>query len=111
MNNEAKVCRLTRLLVPGQAKVMSFKDIKVIRVARTAKEVIKGKGKCGRKWKSTILEADKPEPELEQEPEVARTAKEVIKGRGKRSRKHKIAMQEAEELEPEVARMINAPVL
>ena len=47
---------------------MSFEDIEVVRVARTTKEVIKGKGKRGRKRKSTMLEADEPEPE----PEVAR---------------------------------------
>ena len=47
---------------------MSFEDIEVARAARAAKEVIKGKGKCGRKRKSATLEADEPEPE----PEVAR---------------------------------------
>jgi hypothetical protein len=39
-------------------------------VARAAKEVIKGRGKCGRKRKSAAPEADEPEPEPE--PEVAR---------------------------------------
>jgi hypothetical protein len=59
---------------------MSFKDIEVARVARTAKEVIKGKGKRGRKYKSATVEADELEPDAEPEPE------------------------------PEVARMIDAPV-
>jgi hypothetical protein len=40
------------------------------KVARAAKEVIKGRGKRGRKRKSAALEAD--EPELEPELEVAR---------------------------------------
>jgi hypothetical protein len=116
MNNEAKVRRLTKSLILGQAKVMSFEDIEVARAARAAKKVIKGKGKRGRKQKSAALEADEPEadkpeadePEPEPEPEVARAAKEVVKGRGKR-RKRKIAAQEAEEPEPEVARIIDAP--
>ena len=50
---------------------MSFKDIEVARVACAAKEVVKGKGKRGRKRKSTIIEADEPEVD-ELEPEVAR---------------------------------------
>ena len=57
---------------------MSFEDIEVARAARAAKDVIKGKGKRGRKRKSAVLEADEPEPD-EPEPEVARTAKEVIR--------------------------------
>ena len=112
MNNKAKVCRLTKSIVLEKAKVISFKDIEVARIARAAKEVIKGKGKCGRKRKRAALEAD----ELEIKPkkaklEVARAAKEVIKGKGKRSRKHKIAAQEATELELKVARIIDALVL
>jgi hypothetical protein len=70
MNNEVKVCRSTRSVVLGKAKVMSFEDIEVARAARAAKEIIKGKGKRGRKRKSAALEAD--EPETEAEPEVAR---------------------------------------
>jgi len=49
MNNEATVRRLTGLDVLGKAKVMSFEDIEVARAARTAKEVVKGKEKRGRK--------------------------------------------------------------
>ena len=81
MNNEAKVRRSTRSVVLGKAKVMSFEDIEVARAARAAKEVIKSKGKRGRKRKSAAPEADEPEadepeadePESESEPEVART--------------------------------------
>jgi len=111
MNNEAKVRRSTRSIVLGKAKVMSFEDIEVARTARAAKEVIKGKGKRGRKRKRAALEADELETEPEEaELEVAHAAKEAINGRGKRGRKRKSAAQEAEEPEPEVARMIDAPV-
>jgi hypothetical protein len=128
MNNEAKVRRSTRSIVLGKAKVMSFEDIEVARAARAAKEVIKGRGKRGRKRKSAALEADEPEadepepdepepdepegdePEPEPEPEVARAAKEGIKGSGKRGRKRKTAAREAEEPGPEVALTIDAPV-
>jgi hypothetical protein len=111
MNNEAKVRQSTKLIVLGKAKVISFKDIEVARAARATKEVIKGKGKRGRKRKSAAVEADEPDSELDSEPEVVRAAEEVINGRGKRGRKR--AAQEADEpeLEPEVARMIDALVL
>ena len=49
INNEAKVRRSTRSVVLGKAKVMSFEDMKAARIARATKEVIKGKGKRGRK--------------------------------------------------------------
>ena len=98
MNNEAKVRRSTRAVVLGKAKVMSFEDIEVARAARAAKEVIKGKGKRGRKRKSATLEADEPETEVEAVPEVAHAAKEVITGKRKHGRKH---VQEANEPEPE----------
>jgi hypothetical protein len=120
INNEAKVRRSTRSVVLGKAKVMSFEDIEAARAARAAKEVIKSKGKRGRKRKSAALETDEPEteteepeaegPEAEPELEVARAAKEAINGRGKRGRKRKSAAQEADEPEPEVARIIDAPV-
>jgi len=118
MNNEAKVRRLTKAVVlgQGQGKVMSFEDIEVARAARAAKEVIKGKGKRGRKRKSTAIEADDPEPDAEpdsepdSEPEVARAADEVINGRRKRRRKRKGVRPEADEPEPEVVRTIEAPV-
>jgi hypothetical protein len=113
MNNETKIRRSTRSIVLGKAKVMSFEDIEVARAARAAKEVVKGKGKRGRKCKNTALEADEPdEPEPEPEPEVVRAVKEAINGRGKRGRKLKSAAQEADEPEPEpeVARTIDVPV-
>jgi hypothetical protein len=65
---------------------MSFKDIEIVRVVYIIKDVIKGKGKRGRKYKSTTVEADEPEPDSE--PEIVYIAEEVINGRGKRSRKH-----------------------
>ena len=105
MNNEAKVRRLTKSVVLGKAKVMSYEDIKEARAKRAAKEVIKGKGKRGQKRKSTTLEADKLE--TEPEPEVARAAKEVINGRGKRGRKRKSTVLEADKLELEVALIID----
>jgi hypothetical protein len=111
MNNEAKVRRSTKSVVLGKAKVMSYEDIEEARAKRAAKEVIKGKGKRGRKRKSAALEAD--EPETEAEPEVARATKEVITGKRKRGRKHKSAALKADEPEPEpqpeVARIIEAP--
>ena len=110
MNKEAKVRRSTRLLVLGKGKAMRFEDIEVAQAARAAKEVIKGKGKRGRKRKSAALEVD--DLETEDEPEVARPAKEAINGRRKRGRKRKGAPEpEAHEPEPEpeVERVIEAP--
>ena len=43
---------------------MSYEDIEEARAKRTAKEVIKGKGKHGRKRKNTALDAGEPEPEV-----------------------------------------------
>ena len=81
MNNKAKVRRSTRSVVLGKAKVMSFEDLEVAQAAHAAKEVIKGKGKHGRKRKETALVAE----ELDPEPRLACAAKEAIKGRGKHS--------------------------
>jgi hypothetical protein len=53
---------------------MSFEDIEIARAARAAKEVIKGKGKRGRKRKIAAREVE--EPELE--PEVARTINALV---------------------------------
>jgi len=96
MNNEAKVCRFIRLIVLEKAKVISFKDIEVARVARATKDVIKGKGKRGRKRKSATLEANKPkiEPKLEPKLElkVAYITKYAINGKGKRGLKRKSAI-------------------
>jgi len=98
--------------------VISFKDIEVARAARAAKEVIKGKGKRGRKRKSTIIEVDnleldvKLDLKLDLELKVARATEEVINGKGKRRRKRKSVTLEANELELEleVARTIEALV-
>ncbi|XMA20782.1 hypothetical protein WAI453_013573 [Rhynchosporium graminicola] len=98
MKNEAKVRRSTRSLILGKAKVMSFEDIIVARAARAVKDIIKEKGKRGRKRKNAIVELNKPEFELEcdlalePEPKIVRAAKEVVSGKGKRGRKRKIAM-------------------
>jgi hypothetical protein len=94
MNNETKVRRSTRSIVLKKAKVISFEDIKVARVARAMKEVIKGKGRHSRKRKSTTLEAYKPE--IKPEPEVAHVIEEVIKDRGKHSLKRKSTTLEAD---------------
>ena len=98
---------MTKSVVLGKAKVMSYEDIEDARAKRTAKEVIKGKGKRGRKRKSAALEA--AEPELE--PKVACAAKQIINGREKRSQKRKSATLEADdlEIEPEVERMTEVP--
>ena len=74
-------------------------------VVKISKEVIKGKGKRGRKRKETALEAE----ELGPEAGLAHSAKEAIKGKRKRNRNRKGAAQDADELEPEAARMIESP--
>jgi hypothetical protein len=68
INNEAKVRRSTKAVVLGKAKVMSYEDIEEARLKRAAKEVIKGKGKRGRKRKSAALEAGEPEPAVARVP-------------------------------------------
>ncbi|TAQ83790.1 hypothetical protein B7494_g7892 [Chlorociboria aeruginascens] len=62
---------------------------------------MKDRKKCGRKRKSTALEADEPEADMEAESEVAHAAKEVITGKRKHGRKRKSAVLEADEPEPE----------
>ena len=76
VNKEAKIRRLTKSVVLGKAKVMSFEDIEEARAKRAAKEAIKGKGKRGRKRKIAALEA---EPVLE--PKVARMIEAPQPGR------------------------------
>lgn len=51
INNEAKVCRSTRSVILGKAKVMSNKDFKDARAKRTA-----SKGKCGCKGRKNKQE-------------------------------------------------------
>jgi hypothetical protein len=58
MNNKAKVCRSTKSVALGKAKVMSFEDIEEARAKSSAKEVIKGQGKRSRKRKSAAPEAE-----------------------------------------------------
>ena len=108
MNNEAKVRQSTWSVVLGKAKVMRFEDIEVPRAARAAKEVIKSKGKRGRKRKSAAPEADESESN-EPEQEVAHATKVVINGKREHGQKRKSAVQEADEPEPDLAQMIKAP--
>ena len=61
INDEAKVRRKTKPLILGKAKVISYKDLKEAQVKRAEKDAAKeakGKGKCSRKRRSAILEAD-----------------------------------------------------
>ena len=58
-NNESKVCRSTRSVVLGKAKVMSCGDLQDARAKRAEKEkaiVDKAKVRCGRKRKSAVQE-------------------------------------------------------
>jgi len=74
INNEAKVRQSIQSLVLGKAKVVRFKNIEVARAARVAKDIIKNKGKCGRKRNSATVEVDEPEadePGPGPEPELA----------------------------------------
>jgi hypothetical protein len=57
INKEAKVRRLTRSVVLGKAKVMSFEDLEETRAKRAAKEKTSlGKVKGSRKRKVPVLE-------------------------------------------------------
>ena len=91
MNNETKVRKSTKPVVlgKGQGKVMSYEDIEEARATRAAKDVLKTKGKRGRKRKSVVQEPDEPEAE----PEVAYAAKEAIAGKRKRRRGRKGVVQ------------------
>ena len=75
MNNKAKVYWLTKSVILEKTKIISYKDIKETQAKCTAKDLIKGKIKHSQKHKSTILEADKLELELEPELEVAQMIK------------------------------------
>ena len=95
INNEAKVRRSTKSLVLGKAKVMSYEDLEEARAKRIVKEAAraaKGKGKRGRKSKSSPPEA---------EEDTVETAR--------RGRKRKSAELEAPEPTNKMARMCNAP--
>jgi hypothetical protein len=107
MNNEAKTRRSTKsdVLGKGQGKVMSFEDIEEARRKRAEKDATKGKGKRGRKRKSSAIEPDEPEAE----PEAAYAAKEDTTGKKKRGRKRKSAVQDAEP-EPKVAQTLETSV-
>ncbi|KFA81233.1 hypothetical protein S40288_07888 [Stachybotrys chartarum IBT 40288] len=95
INNEAKNRRSVKSLVLGKAKVMSYEDLEDARAKRVGKEfteAAKGKGKRGRKSKSSL-----PEPE----EGIAETAR--------RGRKRKSAELEVPEPTNKMARLSNAP--
>ncbi|KAH8772417.1 hypothetical protein F5882DRAFT_300441, partial [Hyaloscypha sp. PMI_1271] len=101
VNNEAKVRRSTRLVVLGKAKVLSYWDIEEARAKRTTRDIVKSKGKRGRKRKNTEPEASEAEPELE--VEVVSSIKEVKNGKRshvRRRRSDAVEVSEPEE-EPE----------
>ncbi|XTI84579.1 hypothetical protein V2W45_1235194, partial [Cenococcum geophilum] len=59
INNKLKVRQLTRSVVLGKAKVISFKDLSKARAKRNAKEkAIISKGKRGYRRKSPALEVE-----------------------------------------------------
>jgi hypothetical protein len=59
VNNEAKVRRTIKSVVLGKAKVISYEDLEEARAKRTTKEkATVGKGKRGRKRKSSVLKAE-----------------------------------------------------
>jgi hypothetical protein len=63
INKEAKVRQLTRSIVLGKAKVISYKDLEEARAKRTTKKKTtlgKVKGKRGQKGRSPALEAGTP---------------------------------------------------
>ncbi len=95
INNEAKVRRSTKSLVLGKAKVMSYEDLEEARAKRVVKDsaqAAKGKGKRGRKSKSSPAEPEEG---------IAETAR--------RGRKRKSPELETPEPTNKVARMSNAP--
>ncbi|KAG9235706.1 hypothetical protein BJ875DRAFT_440084 [Amylocarpus encephaloides] len=95
INNEAKVRRSTKSLVLGTAKVISYKDLKIARAKRIAKDsaqAAKGKGKRDRKSKNSP-----PEPE-DDTAEIAR-----------RGRKRKSVEPAVSEPINKMARTSNAP--
>ncbi|KAF4633611.1 hypothetical protein G7Y89_g4502 [Cudoniella acicularis] len=94
INNEAKVRRATQSLVLGKAKVISYEDLEAARAKRTERDAAqeaKGKGKRGRKRKSTALEV---------EEDTIETAR--------RGRKCKSAVLDAPELTNKIARISKA---
>ena len=65
INNEARARRSARSMVLGKAKVLSYEDLEEARAERAAKEkatVRKGRGKRGRRRKSSALQEDSSVP-------------------------------------------------
>ena len=79
INNEAKARRLTKSVVLGKAKVMSYEDIEEARAKRAAKEV--GKGKRTRGQKRTIAALDADTTQTSSESNSARVIEDVGRGR------------------------------
>jgi hypothetical protein len=102
-NNEAKVHRLTKLVVLGKAKVMSYEDIEEVRVKRTTRDTTKYKGNRGQKRKNIELEVSEAEleSEVEVEVKVISSRKKVKRGKGPRIRKRRSTVVEAREPEVE----------
>jgi hypothetical protein len=87
INNEAKVRRLTRLVVLGKAKVISYEDLEEAQAKRVTKEkaiAAKGKGKRGRKRKSPALDI-KAEVEVEANSQEEEAGLSVLKNKMARS--------------------------
>jgi len=98
MNDESKVRWSTTSVILGKAKAMSYEDLEEARAKRAEKDAAKeanGKGKRGRKPKSTMSEA------------------ETSADKGNHGRKRKSTAPEADAPEPKAkkARMIESPEL
>ena len=79
INKEAKVRQLTRSLVLGKAKVISYEDLEVARENRAAKDKVKagkGKGKGSRKRKCAAPEAAEPSAKVVRTSTVRKAAKD-----------------------------------
>jgi hypothetical protein len=104
INNEAKVRRSTKSLVLGKAKVMSYEDLVEARAKRVLKEATRaaqGKGRRGRKRKSSALEAEEDSAEEDTAEDIA--------GSARRGRKRKSAALDVPAPANKKARISNVP--
>ncbi|KAH8674863.1 hypothetical protein BGZ60DRAFT_469017 [Tricladium varicosporioides] len=100
LQKDPKVRRSTKSLVLGKAKVISYEDLVEARakwVVKEATRAAKGKGKRGRKRKSSTLEAEED------------TAEEDTAGSARPGRKCKSATLDAPTLTTKIARISNVP--
>jgi hypothetical protein len=91
--------------VLGKAKVISYKDLveaQAKQVVKEATRVAKGKGKRGRKRKSSTLDAEEDTAEED-------TVDEDAAGSARRGRKRKSAVLDAPAPTTKMARISNAP--